>query len=96
MFIANLNAIPEVDVSVGKWGRVNSALDPAPVSMYENVINYLPEFKVDEDGHKKRFKIDENNAFVLKDSIIILSIWTRFLTHTSIRDDTMIKYPVSS
>lgn len=63
----NLNAIPEVDVTVGKWGRVNSALDPAPVSMYENVINYLPEFKVDEDGHKMRFKTDNNNAFVLKD-----------------------------
>ncbi len=63
----HLNSIPEVDVTVGKWGRVNSALDPAPVSMYENVINYLPEFKVDEDGHKIRFRTNENNAFVLKD-----------------------------
>jgi Cu(I)/Ag(I) efflux system membrane protein CusA/SilA len=63
----NLNAIPEVDISVGKWGRVNSALDPAPVSMYENVINYLPEYKVDVDGHKMRFKVDHENAFVLKD-----------------------------
>ncbi|PCJ23026.1 MAG: cation transporter [Flavobacteriales bacterium] len=63
----NLNAIPEVDITVGKWGRVNSALDPAPVSMYENVINYLSEYKVDEDGRKIRFKIDDNNAFVLKD-----------------------------
>ncbi|MBL4623919.1 MAG: efflux RND transporter permease subunit [Flavobacteriales bacterium] len=63
----NLNAIPEVNLTVGKWGRVNSALDPAPVSMYENVINYLPECKVDEDGHKMRFEIDDNNAFVLLD-----------------------------
>jgi Cu(I)/Ag(I) efflux system membrane protein CusA/SilA len=63
----NLNAIPEVDVTVGKWGRVNSALDPAPVSMYENIINYLPEYKVDEDGHKMRFKTNNDNAFVLKD-----------------------------
>ncbi|PCH98371.1 MAG: cation transporter [Bacteroidetes bacterium] len=63
----NLNAIPEVDVTVGKWGRVNSALDPAPVSMYENVINYLPEYKVNEDGHKIRFKVNDANAFVLKD-----------------------------
>ncbi len=63
----HLNAIPEVELSVGKWGRVNSALDPAPISMYENIINYLPEFKVNEDGHKMRFKTDDNNAFVLKD-----------------------------
>lgn len=63
----HLNAIPEVDLTVGKWGRVNSALDPAPVSMYENIINYLPEFKVNEDGHKMQFKVDKNNAFVLKD-----------------------------
>lgn len=64
----HLNAIPEVDLTVGKWGRVNSALDPAPVSMYENIINYLPEYKIDEDGHKMRFKVDKNNAFILKDN----------------------------
>jgi copper/silver efflux system protein len=63
-----LNAIPEVDLTVGKWGRVNSALDPAPISMYENIINYLPEFKVNEDGHKMRFKVDDNDAFVVRDS----------------------------
>ena len=60
-------AIPEVDVLVGKWGRVNSALDPAPVSMFENTINYLPEFKVNEDGRKMRFEVNSDNAFVLKD-----------------------------
>ena len=63
----SVNSIPEVDVMVGKWGRVNSALDPAPVSMYENTINYLPEFKLSESGHKMRFKTDNDNAFVLRD-----------------------------
>jgi len=63
----HLNAIPEVELTVGKWGRVNSALDPAPISMYENIINYLPEYKIDEDGHKMRFKINGDNAFILKD-----------------------------
>ncbi len=29
MFDKKVNAIPEVDNVVGKWGRVNSALDPA-------------------------------------------------------------------
>lgn len=60
-----VNSIPEVDVVVGKWGRVNSALDPAPVSMYENVINYKSEYILDEKGHRKRFKKDRNGAFVL-------------------------------
>lgn len=63
----HLNAIPEVELTVGKWGRVNSALDPAPISMYENIINYLPEYKINEDGHKIRFKINDDNAFILKD-----------------------------
>src|SRR6056297_536814 len=61
-----VNAIPEVDMVVGKWGRVNSALDPAPVSMYENVINYKPEYILDEDGHRIRFKTNKEGAFVLK------------------------------
>ena len=35
-----LTNIPEVELTVGKLGRVESALDPAPISMYENIINY--------------------------------------------------------
>lgn len=60
-----LNTIPEVDVAVGKWGRVNSALDPAPVQMFENTINYKPEYVLDKDGHKKRFMVDDNDNYVL-------------------------------
>ena len=62
-----VNAIPEVDNVVGKWGRVNSALDPAPVSMFENVINYKSEYILDEDGSRLRFKVNEEGAFVLKE-----------------------------
>lgn len=62
-----INSIPEVEMSVGKWGRVNSALDPAPISMFENVINYRSEYILDEDGSKMRFKTDKNKAFILKD-----------------------------
>jgi copper/silver efflux system protein len=61
-----LSAIPEVEVAVGKWGRVNSALDPAPVQMFENTINYRPEYALDEHGYRMRFKTDRNGAFVLK------------------------------
>ncbi len=42
-----IRAIPEVESVVGKIGRVESALDPAPLSMVETVINYLPEYKAD-------------------------------------------------
>ena len=62
-----VNSIPEVESVVGKWGRVNSALDPAPISMFENIINYRPEYILDGNGHRMRFKVDRNNAFVLKD-----------------------------
>lgn len=62
-----VNAIPEVETIVGKWGRVNSALDPAPISMFENLINYKPEYILDEDGHRMRFKVDRNGAFILRD-----------------------------
>ena len=60
-----LSYIPEVDVAVGKWGRVNSALDPAPVQMFENTINYRPEYLLDADGHRERFQTDEHGWFVL-------------------------------
>jgi len=42
-----IRSIPEIESVVGKIGRVESALDPAPLSMIETVITYLPEYKVD-------------------------------------------------
>jgi Cu(I)/Ag(I) efflux system membrane protein CusA/SilA len=61
-----LTNIPEVELTVGKLGRVESALDPAPISMYENIINYKSEYALDEKGHRKRFKTDRDDRFVLK------------------------------
>jgi Cu(I)/Ag(I) efflux system membrane protein CusA/SilA len=61
-----LSAIPEVELAVGKWGRVNSALDPAPVQMFENTINYRSEYILDEYGHRKKFKVDNDDDFILK------------------------------
>jgi len=49
-----INAIPEVDTVVGKIGRVDSPLDPAPVSMIETVITYKSEWTTDEDGNRVR------------------------------------------
>ncbi len=58
-----VSAIPEVDITVGKWGRVKSALDPAPISMFENTINYKPEYILDENGHRMRFKTDDDGEY---------------------------------
>lgn len=60
-----LLTIPEVEVAVGKWGRVNSALDPAPVQMFENTINYRSEYILDGNGHRMRFEVDNEGAFKL-------------------------------
>lgn len=61
-----LAQIPEVDMVVGKFGRAESALDPAPISMYENVVNYKPEYAIDEDGRRLTFKTDREGRFILK------------------------------
>jgi copper/silver efflux system protein len=60
-----LSAIPEVDLAVGKLGRTESALDPAPVSMFENVINYKPEYMTNEKGHRVKFLVDRDDRFIL-------------------------------
>ena len=60
-----VTSIPEVELTVGKLGRVESALDPAPISMYENVINYKPEYILNERGRRVRFKVDRNDRFIL-------------------------------
>lgn len=65
-----VSAIPEIEMTVGKWGRVNSALDPAPVQMFENTINYRSEYILDEDGRRQRFKVNKKGAFLLRDGSI--------------------------
>jgi Cu(I)/Ag(I) efflux system membrane protein CusA/SilA len=51
-----IQSIPEVDLVVGKLGRAETPLDPAPISMIETVVNYKSEYVVDEKGHRKRFR----------------------------------------
>lgn len=53
-----VSAIPEVESVTGKIGRAESPLDPAPVSMIETVINYKPEYIVDAQGSRLRFRYD--------------------------------------
>jgi Cu(I)/Ag(I) efflux system membrane protein CusA/SilA len=66
-----IQAIPEVESVVGKLGRAETPLDPAPISMIESVINYKSEYILDEDGHRRRFRYssgefvrDESGALV--------------------------------
>jgi len=60
-----MQAVPEIDLVVGKLGRAESPLDPAPVSMFETVINYRPQFLIDRNGKRLRFRFNpgENDLF---------------------------------
>jgi len=60
-------SIPEIELAVGKIGRVESSLDPAPISMIETIINYKPEYIVDKDGHRIRFKYDKKTETFPRD-----------------------------
>ncbi|EID76127.1 acriflavin resistance protein [Imtechella halotolerans K1] len=66
-----ITQIPEVEVSVGKLGRVESALDPAPISMYENVINYKSEFYTDPSGEMHKYKVDSEGRFILDNGSVL-------------------------
>jgi Cu(I)/Ag(I) efflux system membrane protein CusA/SilA len=58
-------SIPEVEMAVGKIGRVESPLDPAPISMVETVVQYKSEYRTDENGRRLSFRIEpETGAFV--------------------------------
>ncbi len=49
-----VRAIPEVEQVVGKLGRAESALDPAPISMFENVIHYKAKYRTLPNGQRIR------------------------------------------
>lgn len=60
-----IQAIPEVELVVGKLGRAETPLDPAPTSMVETVINYKPKYISKRDGRLMTFKFypDELDLF---------------------------------
>lgn len=59
-------AIPEVELVVGKAGRAETAIDPAPITMYENTINYKSEYLTDPQGQRLRFA-ETDGKYLLKD-----------------------------
>jgi copper/silver efflux system protein len=62
-----ISMIPEVESSVGKAGRADTALDPAPLSMIETVINYNKKFIQDKSGNILRFKFDSKIVDFFRD-----------------------------
>ena len=59
-----LVSIPEVESVVGKIGRADSPLDPAPISMIETFISYKSEYKTDVNGNRLKFRYDvDTNEF---------------------------------
>jgi len=66
-------SIPEIETVVGKAGRTESALDPAPLSMYENIIQYKSEYMRNPDGERQRYKVNEDGLFILKNGRLALN-----------------------
>ncbi|MCU0917344.1 MAG: efflux RND transporter permease subunit, partial [Planctomycetes bacterium] len=63
-----IRSIPEVESVVGKIGRVESALDPAPIGMIETVVNYKSEYVTDQDGRRVNFRYDRGRSEYTRDS----------------------------
>jgi len=64
-------SIPEIKTVVGKAGRTESALDPAPLSMYENMIQYKSEYMLNGNGERQRYKTNDKGLFELKDGSFV-------------------------
>jgi len=63
-----IKQIPEVESVVGKLGRAETALDPAPISMFETVINYKSEYKIDKAGRRINFRYDRKTHEFVRDA----------------------------
>ncbi|MFT5737179.1 MAG: Cu(I)/Ag(I) efflux system membrane protein CusA/SilA [Maribacter sp.] len=79
--------IPEIQTVVGKAGRTESALDPAPLSMYENIIQYKSEYMRNQVGERQRYQINEDGLFVLKND--------KFIINPNNEIDDIVKYEAS-
>lgn len=68
---AAIASIPEVEKVVGKIGRAETPLDPAPLSMVETVVNYLSEYRSSAKGEVLRFKTDDQGDFVYENEALV-------------------------
>lgn len=60
-------SVPEVEIAVGKIGRVESPLDPAPISMVETIIQYHSEYRTDDRGRRISYRYDEDAGQFARD-----------------------------
>lgn len=61
-------AIPEIEVVVGKAGRADTPLDPAPLSMIETIIHYKSEYLTDSAGRVEAFAFDRRRGEFVRDA----------------------------
>ncbi len=66
-------SIPEIETVVVKAGRTESALDPAPLSMYENIIQYKSEYMRNEKGDRQRYKTNDDGLFIVNNNKFIIN-----------------------
>ncbi|MDN6290216.1 MAG: efflux RND transporter permease subunit [Tetragenococcus koreensis] len=85
-------SLPEIETVVGKAGRTESALDPAPLSMYENIIQYKAEYMLNENGKRQRYSVNEDGLFMLKDGSLVMNP-NREVTKSESYEDSEIKDP---
>jgi Cu(I)/Ag(I) efflux system membrane protein CusA/SilA len=62
-----IRAVPEVESVVGKIGRAETPLDPAPISMVETIINYKSEYITDKSGHRIHFRYNKGKEEFVRD-----------------------------
>jgi copper/silver efflux system protein len=67
-----MESVPEVTGVLGKIGRAETALDPAPVGMIESFVNYRSEYITDDAGRRITFRYDrEQGGFVDEDGELL-------------------------
>ncbi len=62
-----IRSIPEIESVVGKLGRAETPLDPAPVSMFETIVNYKPEYRTGKDGQRINYRYDKRSDEFVRD-----------------------------
>lgn len=85
--------IPEIETVVGKSGRTESALDPAPLSMYENMIQYKSEYMHNAKGKKQQYKVNDDRLFILKDGNLVINPNTDIDNENSTYDASKLRDP---
>ncbi len=64
-----ISTLPEVETVVGKLGRADSALDPAPVSMIETLVTYRSEYLTDDSGRIETFRYDPDGRDLVRNPL---------------------------